>query len=178
MLSIVIPRFHIDWAAHSDAGKRAAAYATLTEPMKVIAALFALCAVQAYAQTPAGWQVVKDRKQLCQVAVPPGWTADKIMPGNLTAPDKKANVIVGGKPAGVTYADIVKMAKEMFKPVKMFEETASRTWFASTPDRGKKGTSWYVAMNTAPVCEAQIEFQDPAFEGDAKQMIASLKSAK
>jgi hypothetical protein len=146
--------------------------------MKLTAALFTLFAMYAHAQNPAGWQVAKDRKQACQIAVPPGWTADKIMPANLTAPDKKANVIVGSKPAGVTYADIVKMAKDMFKPLKTFEETAGRTWFASTPDRGSKGTSWYVALGTSPVCEAQIQFQDPAFESDAKQMVMSLKSAK
>jgi hypothetical protein len=147
--------------------------------MKLIAALFTLStpfAIHATAQATAGWQVLKDRKQLCQISVPAGWTADKIMPGNVTAPDKKAKVIFGSRPAGVTYADIVKMAKEMFKPVKTFEESAARTWFASAA----KGTSssWYVAMSTAPVCEARIEFQDAAFETDAKQMAASLKSAK
>jgi len=135
-----------------------------------------LYAIHADAQSPSGWQVLKDRKQACQIAVPTGWTADKMMPGNVTAPDKKANVIFGGKPPGVTYADIIKMAKEMFKPVKTFDESASRTWFASAA----KGASslWYIALNTAPVCEAQIEFRDAAFEADAKQMIASLKSAK
>jgi hypothetical protein len=40
--------------------------------MKTIAAIAALFALNAAAQTPAGWQLVKDRKQLCQFAVPPG----------------------------------------------------------------------------------------------------------
>jgi hypothetical protein len=146
--------------------------------MKPIAAIIVLFAVHTSAQAPAGWQVMKDRKQQCQIAVPPDWTADKIMTTHLTAPDKKANLIFSSKPASATYADIVKMAKEMFKPVKTFEETASRTWFVSTPGRGKMGTTWYVAMSSSPVCEAQIEFEDAGFEASAKQMVNSLKAAK
>ncbi len=149
--------------------------------MKLFTAVIAfatLAAIEASAQTPDGWQVMKDRKQQCQIAVPPGWTADKIMPGNLTAADKKASAIFSSKPAGVTYADIVKMAKDMFKPVKTIEETGSRTWFVSKPTAGPATTTWYVAMSTNPVCEAEIKFQDPAFEASAKQMVNSLKLAK
>jgi hypothetical protein len=149
--------------------------------MRTFAALvgfITFAAIDAAAQTPADWQVMKDRKQQCQMAAPPGWTVDKIMPGNLTSPDKKAGVIFSSKPAGVTYADIVKMAKDMFKPVKTIEETASRTWFVSAPTAGPATTTWYVAMNTNPVCEAQIKFQGAGFEATAKLMVNSLKLVK
>jgi hypothetical protein len=146
--------------------------------MRLIAALVLLFAIHAPAQTPAGWQVMKDRKQICQIALPADWTADKTMVSNVTAPDKKANVIFSSKPASASYADIVKMAEDMFKPVKTFEETAGRTWFASTPDRGRKGTAWYVAMSSSPVCEAQIVFEDLSFEASANQMVNSLKPVK
>jgi hypothetical protein len=87
--------------------------------MKMFAFLFVLLTLRAAAQdVPAGWKVVKDRKQTCQMAVPSDWTGSAIMPSNLTSPDKKANVVFGGKPASAAYADIVKMAKSMFKPVK------------------------------------------------------------
>jgi len=126
-------------------------------------------------ETPAGWKVVKDRKQTCQMSVPPDWTANAIMPSNLTAPDKKANVTFGSKPASMSYADLVKAAKGMFKPVKMIEETASRTWYVAESARGKSGTTWYIAVATSPVCEAQIAFEDAAFEATAKQIAKSLK---
>jgi hypothetical protein len=142
--------------------------------MKLTAAtlLLALCVA---GQSPAGWQVMKDKKQLCQISVPAGWTADKIMPSSLTAGDKKASVIFSNKPADVTYADIVKMAKDMFKPVKTFEEGPNRTWFSSA---AKKGSSWYAVINTKPVCEVQVDFQDPGFEASAKQIVGSLKVVK
>jgi hypothetical protein len=146
--------------------------------MKLFVTIMALAAFTASAQSPAGWQTAKDRKQLCQMNVPAGWTADRIMASLFTSPDKKSNVLFSSKPAGVTYADIAKMAKDMFKPVKTFEDTGTRVWFVSTQEHGKIGTTWYVALNTNPVCEAQIQFQDAAFEATAKQMIASLKSTK
>ena len=69
------------------------------------------------------------------------------------------------------------MAKQMFKPAKVFEDSGKRLYFASAPDaRGK--SSWYVLLNTTPKCEAQVEFNHSAFEADAKQMIESLKPVK
>ena len=144
--------------------------------LMVLAATASFLSLSVSAQTPAGWQLMKDKKQQCQMAVPPGWVADKIMPSSVDAPDRKANVVFSGKPAGVSYGDIAKMAKDMFKPAKVFEESGKRTFFASEVKNGK--SSWYVVLSTTPVCEAQIEFRDPAFEATAKQMVESLKPAK
>ena len=146
--------------------------------MNSLAVLWLSISIAALAETPAGWQLMKDRKSQCQMSVPPGWTADKIMPGNVTAPDKSANVIFGGKPAAATFQQIADMAKDMFKPVKVFEDTPKRVWFASAPTSGK--ASWYVVINSKPVCEAQIRFPDPAAKGGnaevmVRQMVESLK---
>jgi hypothetical protein len=146
--------------------------------MKLIVITTMAFALTAAAQTPAGWQVMKDKKQLCQISVPAGWIADKIMPGSLTAGDKKASLIFSSKPDGVSYGEIARAAKDMFKPTQTFEETVSRTWFVSTPDRGSKGTTWYSAINSKPVCEVEIKFQDPTFEANAKLIVNSLKSTK
>ena len=89
--------------------------------MKVIAA-FALFTLSAAAQD-SGWQVLKDRKQLCQISVPGGWTADKIMPGSVTSPDKKSSVIFGSKPASVDYAAARDSLKSHIK--KLVEQLAN-----------------------------------------------------
>ena len=147
--------------------------------MKALASVFVLIAFSAAAQdVPAGFKLVKDRKQACQMAVPSDWTGSAIMPSNLTSPDKNAGVVFGSKPASQQYADLVKMAKSMFKPVRMIEENEKRTWYVSETARGKSGTTWYVALSTSPLCEAQIEFQDAGFEAQAKQMVNSLKAVK
>ena len=146
--------------------------------MKLIALTFVTFALTAAAQTPADWQVMKDKKQLCQISVPPGWTADKIMPSSLKSADKKSSIVFSNKPASATYGDIAKTAKDMFKPTKTIEETPNRTWFVSTNDRGVQGTTWYSVINTKPVCEIQIVFADPAFEPNAKLIVNSLKAVK
>lgn len=133
--------------------------------MKTIAAIALTFAAFGSAQ-----QVMKDKKQLCQITAPTGWTADKIMPGSITSPDRKSSAVFSSKP-DANYADTAKMAKEMFKPTQIFEETPKKTSFASAK-------SVYVVLNTSPVCEAQVEFKDPSFAPTAKQMIDSLKSTK
>lgn len=145
--------------------------------MKLFVSVFVMTACSAVAQTPAGWQVMKEKKQLCQISVPAGWTADKIMPGSLTSPDKLASITLGAKPDGVGFADTSKMAKDMFKPVKTFEDTANKTFFV------EKGNipaiiTWYVALNTKPVCEAEIKFKGAGYEATATQIANSLKSTK
>jgi hypothetical protein len=127
---------------------------------------------------PAGWKIIKDKKQLCQMAVPADWVADKFMSTQLTAPDGKTNALMGAKPEGTTYQEIADMAKSMFKPVKTFEGTATRTWFEEAQGANKKKTSWYAVINSSPVCEVQVEFQDPALEADARKIVASLGKAK
>src|ERR1035441_7128735 len=47
---------------------------------------------------PAGWQVVKDLKNLCQIAVPADWTPDKLVKSFVTAADKKANAVIHALP--------------------------------------------------------------------------------
>ena len=144
--------------------------------MKLLNVLL-LTAFAALAQTPAGWQTMKDKKQLCQISVPAGWTADKIMVSSLSAPDKTASLIFSSKPESASFADITKMAKDMFKPAKSFEDTANKTWFAETAKIPGQ-TAWYLALNTKPVCEVEIKFKDAAFEATAKQIVSSLKSTR
>jgi len=141
------------------------------------AASYLFTALAAYAQAPAGWHSMKDRKQLCQISVPAGWTADKEKVGTLASADKSASVIFSGKPRSGSFAEVIAIAKRLFKPVKTIEESATRTWFVATPKIAGQ-TEWYLAVNTMPICEAEIAFKNPAFEATAKQIAGSLKSTK
>ena len=144
--------------------------------MKLLAGFGLLFSVSALAQTPVGWQLMKDKKQLCQIAVPPGWTADKVMPSMVASPDKKASLVFSNKPDSVSYAELAKMAKDMFKPATILEDSPKRTYFTSAPKNGT--SSIYVLLNSSPKCEAQVEFRVPGFEPTAKQLLESLKPAK
>lgn len=150
----------------------------LAIPALLCGATMMLVATAAPQSAPAGWKIVKDKKQLCQMAVPADWTPDKFMASQLHSPDGKTNALLGAKPAEATYGQIVQMAKSMFKPTQTFADTAQRTWFEETKDANKKKTSWYAAINSTPVCEVQVEFFDPSFEADAKKIVESLSKAK
>ncbi|HKA01785.1 MAG TPA: hypothetical protein VKE70_34975 [Candidatus Solibacter sp.] len=54
------------------------------------------------------------------------------------------------------------------QPVKMIDETASRTWYVSENARGKTGTTWYIAV-------APSLFEDSTYEATAKQIAKRLK---
>lgn len=133
----------------------------------------------AFAQTvPAGWQVVKDGKGLCQIAVPADWVPDKLVKSFLVAGDKKANAVIHALAPNANYAQSMATAKQMMIPVKMFEDTATRTWYSVARGNGKPGSSWYVATGGSQICTAQIDFDDPAFEATAKKIVDTIGKAK
>jgi hypothetical protein len=127
---------------------------------------------------PAGWQVVKDLKNLCQIAVPADWTPDKLVKSFVTAADKKANAVIHALPPNANYAQSMATAKQMMIPTKVYEDTPLRTWFAIARGNGKPGTSWYVATGGPQICTAQIDFDDPAFEATAKKIGDTIGKAK
>jgi hypothetical protein len=138
-----------------------------------------LAAVAASEQTvPAGWQVVKDNKNLCQIAVPADWTPDKLVKSFVSSPDKKASAVIHPLAPNANYAQSMATAKQLMIPIKMFEDTPLRTWFAIARANGKPGTSWYVATGGSQICTAQIDFDDPAFEATAKKIGDSVGKAK
>jgi len=141
-----------------------------------------LAAGAAFAQTvPAGWQVVKDSKSLCQIAVPADWVHDTLVKSFVASPDKtkKASAVIHALAPNANYAQSMATAKQVMIPVKIFEDTPSRTWFSVARGNGQPGSSWYVATNGgSQICTAQIDFDDPAFEATAKKIVDTIGKAK
>jgi hypothetical protein len=131
------------------------------------------------AQTvPAGWKTVTDMQKLCQIAVPSDWTPDSLIKSFVVSGDKKSNVVVHGLKAGTDYKDMVATAKQLFPPVKVFEETATKIWFEKAPPAAKTTTTWYFAVGGSQVCNAEITFDGAAMQDTAKKIVASLAPAK
>ena len=138
-----------------------------------------LAASAASAQTvPAGWQVVKDNKGLCQMAVPADWTPDKLVKSFVVSADKKSSAGIHPLAPNANYAQSMATAKQLMIPIKVFEDTPSRTWYAIARANGKPGSSWYVATGGAQICTAQIDFDDPAFEATAKKIGDTIGKAR
>ena len=90
---------------------------------------------------------------------------------------KSASLNFAGKPKSGSFVDVTKIARSVFKPLKSLEDTTNKTWFVAAPKIPGQ-TAWYFAVNTKPICEAEIQFKDAAFEATAKQIVGSLKSTK
>jgi hypothetical protein len=129
-------------------------------------------------EIPSGWKVVKDRAGACQLAVPGDWTSDKLLATFVTSADGKANAVPHGARTGQSFADVTSTARQVMPPVKVIEESGKRLWYTYATAAGKAGTNWYVAVAGAPVCTAQVTFQDPATEETARKIALSLSQAK
>lgn len=126
---------------------------------------------------PSGWQVIKDTKQTCQIAVPGDWTTDKIMHSMASSPDKKSTAVIHGVRPGQSLAQVTSTAKQMMKPIQTFDDSSKRVWY-SYESRGRQATHWYVAVpGNGNVCNADISFEDASFESTAKKIVESIGPA-
>jgi hypothetical protein len=126
---------------------------------------------------PSGWKVVKDSKQMCQIAVPADWTSDAIVKSMASDPAKKSTAIVHWARQN-SFAQTVSTAKQMMKPVKVFEESGSRIWYSYQPNSAKPATHWYIAAQGKNVCNADVSFEEAGAEDTAKKIAQSLGDAK
>lgn|ERR1035438_7358547 len=138
-----------------------------------------LLAGTAAAQTvPAGWKVVTDNQKLCQIAVPADWTPDTLVKSFQMSPDKKSNAVVHALRAGTDFKSMVNTAKQLFPPVKVFEESATKVWYEKAPSSTKPNeTDWYFAIGGSQVCNAEVTFEGAAMQDTAKKIVASLTVA-
>ena len=139
-----------------------------------------LSAIACWSQNvPSGWKVIKDKQGACQLAVPPDWTTDKLLPSFAKSPDGKANAVAHGVRSGQSFAQATAMAKQVMKPSKMIEDSGKRLWYAYEGNSSANGgTNWYIAVPGTPVCTAQVSFKDPSLEDTAKKVALSLSPAK
>jgi len=128
---------------------------------------------------PSGWKVVKDKQGACQLAVPAGWVADKLISSFVGSADGKANAVPHGVRAGQSFVEATTLAKQGLQPTKTIEDSGKRLWYAyQGGSTAAGGADWYVAVPGNPVCTAQISFKTPAMEETAKKIALSLKPAK
>jgi hypothetical protein len=133
------------------------------------------CAAQ---ETPAGWRVMKDRPNRCQMAVPHDWTSDNLVPSFATSPDGKTTAVVHSQQPGRAYQEVVESAKKLYQGVKVVEETSSHTWFTYKPMNGRPGEGLYIATSGGTVCTATVDYGDPSTASFARKIAATVAPVK
>jgi hypothetical protein len=157
---------HLQYAAKTILGdKRMKRLAT--------AAVLAFASAVLAANSPSGWNVHTDRKELCQFATPPDWVADSLTHHIWSSPDNKNSIVVSAAP-GLALADAKKVVEGTFPPTKVIQETPSKLWYEYHGVKPNT-TNWYVGVEPKAnlVCGAQMSF-DPAAEPIMRQMAGTL----
>jgi hypothetical protein len=149
--------------------------------------------VLAAAQDTSGSNTITDRlgangpDAWCQATAPADWKTPAVrehVDASGRLPPAKAWIsVVSGY--GATFDQIkYQWTSEMAVPTHVFEDNPKRLWYESDPkgspvENGRTyKRRWIVIIASKVVCVAQIAFNDPALEGQAKLVLNSLKPTK
>lgn len=135
-------------------------------------------AVSTAATAVAADQIVVDRKNACQMTVPGDWKIATMLKGSASSPDNMDSVIMSSTSQGQSLNDAKGVMQQMYKPVKVLEDSAQRFWYEYTPPNNQNGKTraWYVGIPVkGNVCGAQITMKD-GNETMAKRIAMSVKA--
>lgn len=107
--------------------------------------------------TPAGWNILKDKQGLCQVAVPPDWSPDMTDPGWAGVKDhltKGGLVVVASHPNVTMTAMPPEALQELYDIEKMVENTGKRVFYRTND---KQITSYRITVpGETGTCSVQV----------------------
>ena len=130
--------------------------------------------------TPAGWKVIKDLEEACQVAVPAAW--DNRMVQNIaTEPGNKLSAVVSYSESD-KYAPLSPAELTVLGTVKVVENSAKRYFIQSKEFKDIQGgpgatRTWRSAVPAKPgSCRLDVSLRQGADEATAEKVINSLAS--
>lgn len=112
-------------------------------------------------------------KKTCQMTVPANWQAGKFLKSAAQSPDKSMSAVISSGGDDTTLAFAKSVMESSYKPVKVFEDSPHRLWYAYSTGDG--GVGWYVGVPGTHnnVCGAQISFKGAATDA-AKKIALSV----
>jgi hypothetical protein len=145
----------------------------------IVASLILLFLPSVSAQVvPAGWQIVKDSKNACQIAVPPDWSPYGENTGAATFHDSTTAIaVVTSQPAQdfspltASLQRVLDIGKE-----KMFENTAKRIFYQDKTSRNPEETNAYSfsVPGKTGTCSGHLTFLPSVTEDVARKIALSL----
>ena len=149
----------------------------------MVQALFLSLLASALAQTPpAGWKVVKDAKEVCQIAVPADWELLSESTGAAVLRDATNAIAVVTSQAG---QDFKPLSDVLLKVVgvrkdKLFENTARRVFYQERISRHAEDPNAYSVSvpGKSGTCSCHITALPGVPEETAKKIALSLGPAQ
>lgn len=128
--------------------------------------------------TPAGWKVIKDLEDACQVAVPEAWD-NRMIQNIATEPGNKLSAIVSYSESD-KYAPLAPAALTALDTVKVVENSAKRYFIQSKEFKNIRGGSGTTRMWRSGVpaksgtCRLDVTLAQGADEAVAEKVIQTL----
>lgn len=148
-----------------------------------VPSLILLCVSPAVAQTvPAGWQIVKDSRAGCQIAVPTDWApwGDNSGAAVFHEPTTAIAVVTSQpgqvfKPLSDSLMKLLAIPKE-----KMFENTANRIFYQDKTSGTPEDSNAYSASTPGKggTCSCRVTFLPSLSEDTARKIVLSLGPVK
>jgi hypothetical protein len=143
-----------------------------------IAVLILLNTPLAAQVVPSGWQIVKDSRNACQLAVPPDWSMYGESRSAAVLHDTSTALVVITSQPGQAFAPLTERLKSILNIIKekLFENTASRIFYEDNSSAHPADPKWYTfsVPGKNGTCSGHLTFL-PSLQDDlARQIVFSL----
>jgi hypothetical protein len=127
---------------------------------------------------PAGWQIIKDSKNACQIAVPADWTPYGESKGAAIFHDSTTAIAVVTSQPGQAFSPLAENLQRVLeiRPEKLFENTAKRVFYQEKTSRGPEDTNAYSfsVPSKGGTCSGHLTFVPSVTEEVARKIVLSL----
>lgn len=148
----------------------------------IVTCLILLFLPRASAQVvPAGWQIVKDSKNACQIAVPPDWSPYGESQGAAVFHDTTTAIAVVTSQPGQDFSPLTASLQKVLEIRKelMFENTAKRVFYQEKISANRENPNAYSfsVPGKTGTCSGHLTFLPSIPEDVARKIALSLGPA-
>jgi len=148
----------------------------------IVASLILLFLPSVSAQVvPAGWQIVKDSKNVCQIAVPPDWSPYGESKGAAVFQDTTTAIAVVTSQPGQDFSPLTASLQKVLdiRKEQMFENTARRIFYQDRTSANRENPNAYSfsVPGRAGTCSGHLTFLPSISEDVARKIALSLGPA-
>jgi len=131
---------------------------------------------------PSGWQIVKDSKNACQLAVPPDWSIYGESRSAAVLHDTSTALVVVTSQPGQAFAPLSERLKSVLNigKEKLFENSANRIFYEDKSSSHPADPKWYtfsVPGKSGGTCSGKLTFLPSLPDDLARQIVFSLGPA-
>jgi hypothetical protein len=127
---------------------------------------------------PAGWQIVKDSKNACQIAVPADWSPYGDNIGAAVFQDTSTAIATVTSQPGQDFAPLPESLQKLLdiRKEKMFENTAKRIFYQEQTSTSREDPNAYTfsVPGKAGTCSGHLRFLPSISEDIARKIALSL----